>query len=239
MTAKDTNGKAPLGLIPYIAKEQIAFVRQYGCRKYNDKDGDSFFDVSVKDFLDAAERHISKYRDRGHIDEESGLNHLSHAACSLVLAIAVSEMEGEYLPTLSEADKLKEHTSKHVPPEDLDTSREADFHDYIYDNCPGCIKNMEEMVAEALSGEPVELQMDDDGYFYTVDKNGNRDFLVEDDVEEILTNPEDDLTFNDLTPETFCKIMLRDAANGQAISESDMADCIRNIKESSEFTVVS
>ncbi len=105
MTAKDTKGKAKLGLIPLFSKEQVAFVREYGCRKYNDEVGDSYFDVSIGDFLDAAERHIGKYRTGRTVDEESGLSHLAHAATSLLLAVDIAGYTGEYMPSLVEADK--------------------------------------------------------------------------------------------------------------------------------------
>jgi hypothetical protein len=91
MTVKDVRGKERLSLIPYQALKAISKVREFGISKYGDdqcwKQGDP------KDFIEASLRHTYKYLHVGKLDDESGLNHIAHAACSLVLALALLEDE--------------------------------------------------------------------------------------------------------------------------------------------------
>lgn len=87
MSHKDIVGKPRLGLIPYKALAEIAGIREYGIKKYGDDTG--WKTVNKEEYLHAALRHINKYFSGKEIDEESGLKHISHAACSLVLALGL------------------------------------------------------------------------------------------------------------------------------------------------------
>lgn len=89
MVAKDVKGKAKLRYIPYKALVEIAKVREFGVMKY--KDDTCWRQVDHMDFVEASARHVFKYMSGEKLDDESGLNHLSHALTSLVLAIAVLE----------------------------------------------------------------------------------------------------------------------------------------------------
>lgn len=66
--------------------EEIAKVREYGTAKYKG-DSEGWKKVPVQHFKDACARHLRKvlknqnFFDR---DEESGLLHISHAACNLM-----------------------------------------------------------------------------------------------------------------------------------------------------------
>lgn len=75
------NGKPPLAMVPRALVEEVARVLQYGATKYelhNWRKGST-----VITFLNSALRHIFRYLDGETYDGESGLNHLSHAACNL------------------------------------------------------------------------------------------------------------------------------------------------------------
>lgn len=98
MGSKDTVGKPKLGLVPFSALAEISKVREYGISKYGDDE--CWREVEVKDFLDATLRHIYKFLYESETDEESGLPHLSHAACSIILALANYKLDNGYLNVL-------------------------------------------------------------------------------------------------------------------------------------------
>lgn len=89
MSAKDTKGKPKLSYIPWKAMKAIAEVRQFGVDKYGDDT--CWKQVDKRDFLDAALRHIYKHLDGTEIDPESGLEHIAHAATSLILALGLAK----------------------------------------------------------------------------------------------------------------------------------------------------
>ena len=84
--SKEIKGKEKLRLIPRKAMVAGARVREYGIDKYN---GDNYQQVPAIEFVDATLRHIYKYLEGQQIDPESGLPHLHHALCSMMLAVAV------------------------------------------------------------------------------------------------------------------------------------------------------
>jgi hypothetical protein len=90
MSAKDVKGKARLRLIPYKSIVAVSKVREFGIEKYGGDD-ENWKTVHEDDFAEATLRHIYKYFDGEIVDDESGLHHLHHAACSILLAIAVLE----------------------------------------------------------------------------------------------------------------------------------------------------
>lgn len=83
---KDITGKLPVGLIPATALFEVAKVLQFGRSKYYEG---SWRNVSPKDLLDAALRHIYTYQTGEEYDTESGLHHLSHAACNLLFLLVL------------------------------------------------------------------------------------------------------------------------------------------------------
>lgn len=85
---KDLKGKAKLDLIPYNALVAVAAVREFGVMKY----GDAWMwkmGVQSQAFSTAAIRHLFKDLQVEDIDEESGLLHLAHAACSTLMALEI------------------------------------------------------------------------------------------------------------------------------------------------------
>jgi hypothetical protein len=85
---KDVDGKAPLSLLPWAGLAKVAWVRAYGDAKY---EPDSWRKVpgATTVYVDAALRHLGAHADGERTDPESGLSHLSHAACNLLFLLAL------------------------------------------------------------------------------------------------------------------------------------------------------
>ena len=88
--AKADAGKPQLTLVPRQILFDIAKIRAFGVKKYNDPD--NWKKVEIQRYRDAAFRHFMAYLDdpQGK-DEESGLPHLWHLACNVAF---LCEMEG-------------------------------------------------------------------------------------------------------------------------------------------------
>lgn len=82
-TAKADAGKPRLTLVPMQIVWDIAAVREYGNAKYGDPE--NWRQVEAERHFEAFLRHVAKAWSGDHmqIDPESGLLHLSHAACDL------------------------------------------------------------------------------------------------------------------------------------------------------------
>lgn len=76
--------------IPIEALAAVSAVRAYGNRKYPPG---GFRLVSRERYIDATLRHIAAHLTGETTDPESGLPHLAHAACSLLLALQVQPTE--------------------------------------------------------------------------------------------------------------------------------------------------
>ena len=84
-------GKAQLTLVPRQMLFDIARVREYGLKKYGEKE--SWKNVEIQRYRDAAFRHFVAYLDDPNgVDYESGLSHLSHLACNIAF---LCELEGD------------------------------------------------------------------------------------------------------------------------------------------------
>ena len=87
-SAKADAGKPRLSLVPMAIIWAIAYVREFGVKKY--KDPENWRKVSPERYKDALLRHITAYiEDENSTDEESGLLHLWHAACNICFLIAL------------------------------------------------------------------------------------------------------------------------------------------------------
>lgn len=85
---KQDAGKPRLSLVPMSVLWAVAYVREYGVKKY--KDPENWRKVEPQRYKDALLRHITAYiEDENSIDDESGLLHLWHAACNIVFLIAL------------------------------------------------------------------------------------------------------------------------------------------------------
>lgn len=81
-TAKADAGKLRLTLVPPQIMYEVAKVREFGCLKYADPD--NWKRVELQRYFDAMVRHIfAAWEEHDKRDPESGLLHLSHAACNL------------------------------------------------------------------------------------------------------------------------------------------------------------
>ncbi len=91
MTAlKHDGGKPPLELLDYPALAETAQVLGFGRAKYSE-DGwrdEGNYGLASKRPLAAALRHIYQYLNGEQNDDESGLNHLGHAMCEVMFALA-------------------------------------------------------------------------------------------------------------------------------------------------------
>ena len=89
---KEDEGKPKLSLCPQGIIHEIARVREFGNKKYPE---DSWKEVEERRYLDAALRHMSSMVSEG-LDskaDDSGLMHVSHAACNLAFIIELINKE--------------------------------------------------------------------------------------------------------------------------------------------------
>lgn len=89
---KHDTDKIDWSLLPMEAIEKVIRVLMYGSQKYKD-----FNWIYVEDrkrrYINAVYRHLSSYVKGEQIDDESGLEHLAHACCSLLFLLAESQGE--------------------------------------------------------------------------------------------------------------------------------------------------
>lgn len=89
-TAKADKGKPRLTLVPPAIMFEIAKIREYGNAKYHDPD--NWKQVEPQRYWDACVRHIfAALSDYTKTDDESGLLHISHAACNLAFLLQMME----------------------------------------------------------------------------------------------------------------------------------------------------
>lgn len=81
--ARFNDGKVPLDMIPLMALEDCAKVFGYGAAKYARNNWLKGMDWSVP--LGCLLRHIAAWQRGEDTDPESGLPHLGHAMCNLVM----------------------------------------------------------------------------------------------------------------------------------------------------------
>ncbi len=83
---KHDQGKAPWHLLPYDALEEVVHVLQFGAQKYGDRNWEQGMEYSRP--YSAAMRHLTSWFMGMRDDEETGFNHLAHAACCILLLLA-------------------------------------------------------------------------------------------------------------------------------------------------------
>ncbi len=92
-TRYNTN-KPRLGLLPPHAKTEIAKAFTMGAEKYgrhNWMTGLSFVET-----YDSLERHMTKWMMGEENDQESGLSHLAHAGCNIMMLLELSRLSPQY-----------------------------------------------------------------------------------------------------------------------------------------------
>ena len=80
---KDDQEKTRWDLLPWEQVEEIARVLTLGAVKYDDENWKKVPDAEKRYFA-ALHRHLVAYRAGKTADPESGLSHLSHAACCIL-----------------------------------------------------------------------------------------------------------------------------------------------------------
>ncbi len=88
--AKADAGKLDLTLVPTKAIRDCAIVREYGNKKYGDRD--NWKQVSVERYTAALYRHLLAFIEDPHgVDEESGIQHYKHLLCNACFISALME----------------------------------------------------------------------------------------------------------------------------------------------------
>lgn len=85
LSLKHDAGKVRLHLVPPRFIAEVARVREFGSQKY--ACWDWALGRNWTDYLDAALRHLLAWQTGEDCDPESGLSHLSHAACNLAFLL--------------------------------------------------------------------------------------------------------------------------------------------------------
>ena len=83
---KGDAGKVRLDLLPFAALEDVARVLEYGAKKYQPQGWRAVAGGHDR-YVAAALRHLHAHAGGETLDEESGLPHLAHAACSILFAL--------------------------------------------------------------------------------------------------------------------------------------------------------
>jgi hypothetical protein len=73
--------KPDYSLVPFGALDEVVKVLTYGAKKYDRFNWEKVEDIR---YQAAALRHISAYMQGETYDPETGINHMAHAACSLL-----------------------------------------------------------------------------------------------------------------------------------------------------------
>lgn len=89
--AKKDDGKNRLDLLPYDALAEVGKVLTFGSKKYDDRNWE--LGINYGRVFGAAMRHLttwfmSKVTGISSNDEETGLNHLAHAACCVLFLLS-------------------------------------------------------------------------------------------------------------------------------------------------------
>jgi hypothetical protein len=82
---KDDQGKNRLDLLPFTALEEVGKVLTHGASKYGDHNWKKGMKWSR--LLGAALRHVFAWASGAGKDSESGLSHLAHAACCILMLL--------------------------------------------------------------------------------------------------------------------------------------------------------
>ena len=91
--AKFDNGKMRISIVPLQIVSDIAEVREYGIKKYNDPD--NWKRVEIERYANALFRHFRAFlRDPASVDNESGIEHYKHMACNMAFICELMKEKG-------------------------------------------------------------------------------------------------------------------------------------------------
>lgn len=102
---KFDEGKLRFDLSPRIAEKQLAAVLTFGALKYNDNSW-QLVENARERYYAALRRHLDDYRSGEHIDDDSGLHHLSHALACVAFLLWL-EGQGGYVPNPDEPEVVE------------------------------------------------------------------------------------------------------------------------------------
>lgn len=88
---KYDTGKTQLELLPVEALEEVAKVLTFGAQKYDEENWRGGF--KYKRIVGSTLRHIYAWVKGENKDPETGLSHLSHAACNLLFLITFEQTD--------------------------------------------------------------------------------------------------------------------------------------------------
>lgn len=81
-------GKPRWELLPFDALDEVAAVLHFGAKKYGSRNWEK--GMAWGRFLGAALRHLGAWARGKNIDSESQLPHLAHAACCVLMLLALT-----------------------------------------------------------------------------------------------------------------------------------------------------
>lgn len=91
--AKLDNGKMRISIVPLQIVSDIAEVREYGIKKYNDPD--NWKRVDIERYANALFRHFRAFlHDPASVDDESGIEHYKHMACNMAFICELMKEKG-------------------------------------------------------------------------------------------------------------------------------------------------
>jgi hypothetical protein len=91
---KSDAGKTEWRLLPWRELEEVARAFMHGNTKYHENDWQGVEGKPAK-YFDACMRHLTAWWGGEYIDPESGLHHLAHAICCLLILLWNKNNEGE------------------------------------------------------------------------------------------------------------------------------------------------
>lgn len=87
--------KNRLELIPPEFIDEVGKVFTFGAKKYSVDNWKHLDEDQQKQIMGSLLRHIIEYHKGNKLDDESGLNHLAHAACNIAMMIWFEKQEKE------------------------------------------------------------------------------------------------------------------------------------------------
>lgn len=88
-SGKQDSGKPRMSLVPPIALAEVAKVMTFGAQKYGPHNWE--YGMEWSRLLDAALRHLNAFNRNEDLDLESGLSHLAHAACEVLMLLEYTQ----------------------------------------------------------------------------------------------------------------------------------------------------
>lgn len=93
---KHDEKKAPLAYLPFEAIEEVSKVFKYGADKYGNKNYLEKTGFQYSRLLSSLLRHLFAWARKEDFDPESGLSHLAHAACNVLMLLTYTLNKHKY-----------------------------------------------------------------------------------------------------------------------------------------------